>query len=147
MTYREDCKTRRLSVRGVECIQRLRSEMSDCQALWVAVDGSYTNQTVLKNLPRKTVLIGRIPGDAKLYSPPPESDSPRVGRKRFYGAPAPTPEEMRKDDNQPWRTVKAYAAGKYHDFKVRVVKNLRWRGNGEHNLQIIVIAPLHYRLT
>jgi hypothetical protein len=147
VTYREDCKTRRLSVRGVECIQRLRSEMSDCQDLWVAVDGSYTNQTVLKNLPPKTILIGRIRGDAKLFYPPPKVNSLRAGRKRFYGAPAPTPEEIRQDDSQPWQTVKAYAAGKYHDFKVKVVQNLRWRGNGERNLQIIVIAPLHYRLT
>ena len=146
-TYLEDCKARRLSVRGVECIQRLRSEMPAEQVLWVAVDGSYTNQTVLQSLPQKTVLIGRIRGDAKLYYPPPESYSHRVGRKRFYGALAPTPEEMRKDDSQPWQIIKAYAAGRYHEFKVKTLQNLRWRGNGERNLRVIVIAPLHYRLT
>ena len=117
------------------------------QVLWVAVDGSYTNQTVLKNLPQKTVLIGRIRGDAKLYYPPMEPDLPRAGRKRFYGAPAPTPEEIRQNDSQPWQSVKAFAAGQYHDFRVKVVRDLRWRGNGEHSLQVIVIAPLHYRLT
>jgi len=70
-----------------------------------------------------------------------------VGRKRFYGALAPTPEEMRKDDSQPWQIIKAYAAGRYHEFKVKTLQNLRWRGNGERNLRVIVIAPLHYRLT
>ena len=121
--------------------------MPQSQALWVAVDGSYTNQTVLKNLPQNTILIGRIRGDAKFYNLPPEAEHLQVGRKRFYGAPAPTPEEIRKDESHPWQSVKAFAAGQYHDFKVKVVKNLRWRGNGERNLQVIVIAPLHYRLT
>lgn len=146
-TYREDCKARRLSIRGLECIQHLRSKMPPNQALWVAVDGSYTNQTVLKNLPQNTILIGRIRGDAKLYNLPQEAEHLRVGRKRFYGAPAPTPEEIRQDESHPWQSVKAFAAGQYHDFKVKVVKNLRWRGNAERNLQVIVIAPLHYRLT
>jgi hypothetical protein len=117
------------------------------QALWVAVDGSYTNQTVLKNLPLNTVLIGRIRGDAKLFYPPPVVTPITRGRKRFYGVSAPTPEEIRQDDSQPWQSVKAFAAGQFHDFKVKVVRDLRWRGNGERNLQVIVIAPLHYRLS
>jgi hypothetical protein len=145
--YRQECKVRRLSIQGVECIQHLRAQMPESQALWVAVDGSYTNQTVLKNLPQKTVLIGRIRGDAKLYYPPQAVESIKAGRKRYYGAPAPTPEAIRQDDNHPWQSVRAFAAGQYHDFKVKVVKDLRWRGNGERNLQVIVIAPLHYRLT
>jgi hypothetical protein len=145
--YRENCKARSLSIRGVECLQHLRDQMPPDQVLWVAVDGSYTNQTVLHNLPPKTVLIGRIRGDAKLFYPPSEPLQTKAGRKRYYGPQAPTPEEIRQDVSQPWQTVRAFAAGKYHDFKVKVIQNLRWRGNGERNLQLIVIAPLHYRLT
>ena len=38
--------------------------------LWVGVDGSYTNRTVLNGLPSNTVLIGRIRSDARLYHLP-----------------------------------------------------------------------------
>jgi hypothetical protein len=146
--YKEDCKTRRLSIRGVECIQEMRSQVEGNRDLWVAVDGSYTNQTVLNNLPEQTVLIGRIRSDAILYYLPVAAGQGGVGRKKVYGLPAPTPEEIRKDETIPWQTVAAYASGREHEFKVKVVKYLRWRGTGrDHTLQILVIAPLRYRLS
>jgi hypothetical protein len=145
--YKEDCKTRRLSIRGVECIQEMRSQVEAGRKLWVAVDGSYTNQTVLNNLPEHTVLIGRIRSDAKLnYLPVVHQGG--VGRKRIYGLPAPTPEEIRKDETIPWQTVSAYACGRLHEFRVKIVKYLRWRKSGRHHiLQVMVIAPLRYRLS
>jgi hypothetical protein len=146
--YKEDCKARRLSVRGVECIQGMRSKLEHGCDLWVAVDGSYTNQTVLNNLPEKTTLIGRIRSDAKLYYLPNESAEPGVGRRRIYGLPAPTPEEIYKDESIEWQRIQAYASGKLHEFKVKVVKYLRWRGSGKlQTLQLMVIAPLRYRLS
>jgi hypothetical protein len=145
--YKEDCKARRLSIRGVECIQEIRSQVEKNRDLWVAVDGSYTNQTVLNHLPERTVVIGRIRSDAKLFYLP-VATKLGAGRKRIYGLPAPTPEEIRKDDAIPWQIVSAYACGKLHEFKVKVVKSLRWRGTGKvHTLQVIVIAPLRYRLS
>jgi hypothetical protein len=146
--YKENCKTRRLSVRGAECISEMRSHMEKDWDLWVTVDGSYTNRTVLNNLPDNTVLIGRIRSDAKLYHLPTESSTIGPGRKRIYGAPAPTPEEMRKDENIPWQMVYAFTSGKMHEFKVKTMKYLRWRGSGkEHTLQVMIIAPLRYRLS
>jgi hypothetical protein len=146
--YKEECKVRKLSVRGVECIKTMRSQLEADWDLWVAVDGSYTNRTVLNNLAGKTVLIGRIRHDAKLFHPPENSNSVRSGRKRVYGAPAPTPEEMRKDESIPWQVVKAYAAGRTHEFKVKTVRYLRWRGSGQkQTLQVMIIAPLRYRLS
>ena len=38
--------------------------------LIVSVDGSYTNEEVLKNLPERVTLIGRIRKDTKLYAAP-----------------------------------------------------------------------------
>lgn len=145
--YKEECKARRLSVRGVECIQGMRVQMEpDCD-LWVAVDGSYTNSTVLNNLPDKTVLQGRIRSDARLFYLPREADQAGTGRKRIYGDPAPTPEEILQNENIPWQTVKAYASGRIHEFRVKIVKNLRWRGSGQkQTLQVMIIAPLRYRL-
>ena len=146
--YKEDCKVRRLSLRGTECIQEIHSHLEKDWDLWVAVDGSYTNRTVLNNLPHKTVLIGRIRSDAKLYHLPVTSNLINAGRKRLYGKPAPTPEELRTDESIPWQTVSAYTSGKTHEFKVKTLQYLRWRGTGkQHTLQLMVIAPLRYRLS
>ena len=146
--YKEDCKARRLSVRGVECIHEMRSHMEKSRSLWVAVDGSYTNRTVLNNLPEDTVLIGRIRSDAKLYHLPVASNTTGAGRKRLYGLPAPTPEEIRTDEAIPWQMVNAYTSGKTHEFRIKTMKYLRWRGSGkQHTLQVLIIAPLRYRLS
>jgi len=145
--YIEECKSRRLSVYGANCINKLRSQMEKDWSLWVAVDGSYTNRTVLNNLPEATVLLGRIRADAKLYKLPEVTDIVSPGRKRFYGAPAPTPEEIRIDDSIPWQTVNAYTSGKVHEFRVKTMKYLRWRGSGKHILQVLIVAPLRYRLS
>lgn len=146
--YKEDCKVRRLSVRGVECIYEMRSHMEKGRSLWVAVDGSYTNRTVLNNLPEDTVIIGRIRSDAKLYHLPVASNTTAAGRKRLYGLPAPTPEEIRTDEAIPWQMVNAYTSGKTHEFRIKTMKYLRWRGCGkQHTLQVLIIAPLRYRLS
>jgi hypothetical protein len=148
MLYKEECKARRLSVQGVNCISEMRSNMTKDWALWVAVDGSYTNQTVLNNLPDNTVLIGRIRADAKLFHLPDVSSTIGPGRKKIYGISAPTPEEIRKDEMIPWQTVNAYSSGKMHEFKIKTMQYLRWRGSGKrHVLQVMVIAPLRYRLS
>lgn len=146
--YKEECKVRRLSVYGSQCIKELRSQIEPERGLWVVVDGSYTNRTVLNDLPDDTVLIGRIRSDAKLYNLPDEPEETLRGRKRIYGARAATPDEIRTDESIPWQTVSGYNSGKMHDFKVKVVKHLKWRGSGKyHTLQIMVIAPLRYRLS
>ena len=144
--YKEECKARRMSVHGVNCINEMRSQMEKDWSLWVAVDGSFTNSTVLNHLPDDTVLLGRIRSDAKLYRVPNNADAGSAGRKRLYGAPVPTPEEIRTDDMIPWQIVNAYTSGKMHEFKVKIVKYLRWRGSAKHTLQLMIIAPLRYRL-
>jgi hypothetical protein len=145
--YREECKKRRLSVHGVSCINDLRNRMDRNQDLWITVDGSYTNRTVLKSLPESTVLIGRIRADAKLYHLP--SPFPGgAGRKRIYGSEAPTPDEIRMDDTILWQNINAYTSGALHEFRVKTVRPLRWRATGKEQIvQIMVIAPLRYRLS
>lgn len=115
--------------------------------LIVSFDGGFTNATVVKSTPPNTVLIGRLRKDAKLYAPPdPAAARPR-GRPRVYGEPLPTPEAIRKDETIPWTTVTAWAAGKTHAFRIKTVAPVRWRGAGEQNLRLVVIAPLQYRLS
>ena len=148
--YREQQKQLKLSRQGCERLDQLRSSLDDQgvgnKQLVVSVDGSYTNKEVLKNLPERTTLIGRIRKDTKLYVPPEEQ--PVKGRKRVYGQRLPTPEQIRQSDQYPWVQVKAWAAGKEHDFKVKVIRDILWRSAGEkHHLQLVVIKPLGYRLT
>jgi hypothetical protein len=115
--------------------------------LWSVVDGGYTNRTFLKPLPQRTIAVGRIRADAKLYHLP-EPSQGKPGRNRVYGRRAPTPEELRQDDAVTWTRVEAFAAGKIHQFKLKTLSPLRWRAAGnKHNLRLIVIAPLGYRLT
>lgn len=148
--YRRLQKLQNLSVAGAEIIRDCRSDLDSRGAaertLIVSVDGSYTNRTVLKHLPARTTLIGRIRKDAKFFYPP--CHQPHRGRRRSYGDPAPTPEELRKDDAVPWSKVRVWASGKYHDCEYKTIAPIQWRKAGAHQLlRLIVIRPLSYRLT
>jgi len=148
--YKTLQKKQNLSTAGAAIIRDCRAGLDARAAadrtLIVSVDGSYTNQTVLKNLPERTTLIGRIRKDAKFSYPP--SHQPDRGRRRWYGDPAPTPEELRQDDNVPWSTARVWASGKYHDCEYKSISRIQWRKAGPDKLlRLIVIRPLGYRLT
>lgn len=150
--YRTAARSARLSYVASQQIASLRQSLNAEPAaadrpLHLFVDGGYTNRTVLKALPANTVLIGRIRKDAKLYSLPSSPQaSPTRGRPRHYGDPAPTPEQVRVDDS-PWQTVSISLSGQTHQMRVKVRRNLLWRTAGlTLTLQLIVIAPLGYRL-
>lgn len=136
----------RLATQRLHHFRNLLDRTDPERPLWVTVDGRFTNGVVLKNLPGKTTVIGRIRGDAKLYFLP-DSESTGSGRKRRYGQRAPTPEEVRHNEAQPWMEVSAFACGKIHNFKVKTLSPLRWRrAGGNRDLRLIVVAPLGYRL-
>jgi hypothetical protein len=144
--YREGVKQQNLNTATCRMIRQLRDELNQvhhaegCQLVLV-VDGSYTNQTVISALPGNTTLIGRIRKDAKLYFP--HESSPRQ-----YGRAAPTPEQLRQDDQIPWQEIEAYAAGRTHTFRVKSLTPIRWRKTGTKlPLRVVVIAPVGYRLT
>lgn len=143
--YKEQCKQRNLNAVANERIAALREAMDSDRKLILAVDGSYANGTVIKSLPENATLIGRIRKDATLCSLP---GRPRAkGRRRIYGEDMPTPEEIGRDQSIPWREVEAFAAGKRHRFRVKIVKKLLWRkAGGKRLLQLMIIAPLRYRL-
>ena len=148
--YKEEKQKLKLSKQGSKRLAELRNRLDKQGAyekqLIVSVDGSYTNEEVLKHLPQRVTLIGRIRKDTKLYDLPMEQ--PLLGRKRLYGEQLPTPEQIRQSDLYPWQEVKAWAAGKEHTFDVKIIKNTLWRSAGsEHQLQLVVIRPLGYRLT
>jgi hypothetical protein len=149
-TCKEQQKQAKLSRQGSLQIKSLRDKLDhqghDKQILCMGVDGSYTNETVLKSLPERTILIGRIRKDCKLYAVPKPSDAKAKGRKKVYGERIPTPEQIRQSEKYEWQKVEAWAVGKKHEFNVKIVKDLKWRSAGEnHTLQLMVIRPLGYR--
>jgi hypothetical protein len=146
--YKERQKKMKLSKIGSERINHLRESLNNdghkSQQLIVSVDGSYTNETVLKNMKDNITVIGRIRKDAKLYEIP---KSNNIGRKRVYGKPLSTPEEIRQSNEYQWQEVRAWACGKEHAFNVKILRNIRWRKSGNKNLQLVIIRPVGYRLT
>ncbi len=148
--YREAQNKAKLSVVGAERIICLRKDLDQDgfadKELVISVDGSYTNTTVLKKLPGSVTLIGRIRKDCSLYLAP-EATPLAKGRKRVYGQPLPTPEQIRQDEQHPWTVVQAWAAGKVHNFHLKIVPQVRWRKAGNKDLKLIIIRPVAYRLT
>jgi hypothetical protein len=147
--HRQKQKQQALGEVAVQRLAGLRQALDEDghaeRILWSVVDGGYTNATVLKKLPPRTRLTGRIRKDAKLFFAP--VDQPATGRPRIYGEQAPTPEQLRSDPDTPWEHVQAFACGKEHTFKVKSLGPLFWKKTGAAMpLRLIVIAPLAYRL-
>jgi hypothetical protein len=145
--HREEAKQHSLTTYANVAINRLRETLDASSArerrLLLAVDGSYTNQRVLRHLPQRTDLIGRIRKDAVLHDLPSPSDS--RGRPRSYGTER-TPEQVRQDQSIPWKTIKVFGAGRVHDCEIKEVSPLLWRKTGPGQpLRLIIIRPLAYR--
>lgn len=147
--YKECQKKMKMSVVGAQKIAKLRTSLDEDghknKTLVVSVDGSYTNQTVLKTLPYNVTIIGRIRKDCKLNALPGE-DCASTGRKRIYGEALPTPEEIRMSEEHSWQTVLAHANGKVHSFSVKSLAAVRWKKSGEKNLRLVIIRAVGYRL-
>ena len=135
---------------GLERVCSLRQKLDEdsesaARHLRVVVDGRFTNTKLLKNLPANTTLIGRIRRDAKLFFLP--QGQAATGRKRLYGQAAPTPEELLKDSNREFQLVEAQLGNRSCHFRVKVLGPVRaLQAGGDKNLQLLVIAPLGYRL-
>ncbi len=153
--YRKTARLTRLPLVAAQQIAALRQALDaqpggSLRPLHIVVDGGYTNATVLKKLPDRTVLIGRIRKDAQLYFPPESSSapaSPHRGRPRHYGAPAPTPEQIRTEEARAWSTIDISVSGAPHSMRIKRLGPVLWRTAGLGQvLQLVVIAPLRYRL-
>lgn len=145
--HREQEKQHSLTTYANLAIKRLRDTLDAAGSremrLLLAVDGGYTNQRVLKHLPDRTDLIGRIRKDAVLHHPP--SHDQAKGRPRSYGTEL-TPEQVRQDESIPWKSIPVFGAGCVHDCEVKEVSPVLWRKTGPGQpLRLIVIRPLAYR--
>jgi len=150
LQYKEQQKQLNLSLQGVDSIRKLRKSLdqhgAQSRELYMCVDGSYTNSNVFKNLSERVTLIGRIRKDCRLHKD--QVSNKHTGRRKVYGEQIPTPEQIRQSEDYPWLKVQGWAAGKRHEFNVKVIKDLKWQTAGaKHTLQMIIIRPLAYRLT
>ncbi len=149
-TFLQQHKKEKMSAVGLQRILSLREDLNadgfSNKKVVLSVDGSYTNETVIKKLPAGVELIGRIRKDAKLFSPAEVKINQR-GRKPYFGRELPTPEQIRQSPEIPYQKIEAWAAGKKRVFEVKTLKNVRWRKSGERNLMLVIIRPVSYRLT
>ena len=142
-----------ISRRGAQRLTALREALDqfpggDRRVLLVCADATFTNRTVLRDLPPRTTLLGRIRKDARLYAlPTAEQENHGRGRRRYYGQRLPTPEQFRRDEAIPWTTVQAFAAGNVHDFDIKFLTPVRWKhAGGERQLSLLIVRPIAYRL-
>lgn len=150
--WRDASRAANISARGAQRLSALRQALDqqpagEARALLVCADATFTNRTVLKVLPPRTTLIGRIRKDARLYAlPTAVQQNLGRGRRRCYGLRLPTPEQLRQDDQLPWASVEAVAAGNRHQFEVKRITPVRWKhAGGEQQLQLLVVRPIAYR--
>lgn len=149
--YNRQKEEMKLSLKAKQQIHLLRTQMdqketSRDRSLVITMDGGYTNETVMKGKPDRTTLIGRIRKDAKLFSLPEQNEG--RGRHRCYGIKLPTPDQIRQDVSIPWKQVTAWVAGKTHEFSIKSITPVRWQtAGGKDTLKLIIIRPLHYRLS
>jgi len=141
-----------ISRRGAERLTHLRHAMDESpggasRSLLVCADATFTNRTVLQHLPPRTILIGRIRKDARLYALPTAAEENHGrGRRRCYGQGLPTPEQCRREEARPWQKVRAFAAGNVHDFQIKCIAPLRWKhAGGQRQLKLLIVRPIAYR--
>jgi len=149
--YRLDARDSRLCLRATQQMIRLRESLDQDpggkdRPLILAFDGGYTNSTVLRSIPPHTICIGRIRKDAHLYFTPDPSLMKARGRRLRYGASAPTPDQFRTDESEPWQTMAFTHSGVAHQLRYKLRRNMMWRTAGVgQTLQLLIIAPLAYR--
>ena len=151
--FHQDARLARLPLVTVQEVAAFRLAMDAepnglDRLLRLFVDGGFTNGTMLKKLPPRTTLVGRIRKDAKLFFLPDAAPSPKQpGRPRHYGLPAPTPEQLRTDDAIPWIPLDVSISGITRQLRVKRLGPVLWRTAGlQHCMQLVVIAPVGYRL-
>jgi hypothetical protein len=148
LAHREAMRQRNLNALALAAVAGIQSQRAEenggtAPPLHALVDGSYTNRNMLRNLPEKTVLIGRIRKDAKLNAKP--AGQTAFGRRRIYGQDLPTPEQIRQDPGIPWQSLQVRVNGKSRKFEIKTLSPVRWRAAGEIDLRLLVIRPVGFR--
>jgi len=143
--YGKAIKEHNLSTEAVAMMKHLRQRVDELRGeakiLAFAFDGSYCNRTVLCADVERTIIIARARKDAKLCWPADEG-------RRIYSKQSFRPEEVLKDEKQPWQQASIFHGGKPRAIYYKEVNHLLWRrGGGAKQLRLLVVRPTPYRKT
>lgn len=131
-----------LTSRTVDLIHALRKTLDDSgqsnRKLLLAVDGSFTNGPVVRELPHHTDLIGRTRKNAKLYAPLEAKQG-----KRVYGKPLPFPDDMRLDTSIPVRSAELHYGGALRNIHFKDVPKVYWKdGTKSKLMRLLIVMPV-----
>jgi len=146
--YQAERAKKNINLVGRARLSHLRQQMDQSgsahRRLIVTIDGRFTNATILRNIPERTTLVGRVRKDSVFHFAP--TDQAERGRKPKYGQRAPTPEQLLNDPAQPSQTVQAYAAGKLYEFKIKTLGPVFTPiDKAQHAMRVVVVEPVPYR--
>ena len=126
------------------CAGRWIESGSAARRLLVTVDGRFTNSTVLRHIPQRTVLIGRVRKDRFFFIL--RRTSPSADANASMACAVPTPEALLKDPAVPWQKLPAYSAGQTYEFKIKTLGPVySAMDKGQNPLRLLVIEPVPYR--
>lgn len=133
-----------LTLRAVDLIQAMRRTLDKAgqatRRLLLVVDGSFTNGTVVGGLPHNTHLIGRTRKDAKLYTPLAVKDG-----KRIYGAPLPTPDQLRQDASLAVQEADLHYGGALRHIRFKEIPQVLWKAGTKGKLmRLLIVLPIPY---
>ena len=131
-----------MAVRTIHLIRKLLDEagLADRQLLVVG-DGSYTNGTVICNLPERTDYLGRTGDASSLCS---LSEEVHGGRPK-YGKQLPTPEAIGKDPSVPEITGDFHYGGAVRGLRFKTIGPLyRPLSTRKTLLRLLVLQPVPY---
>jgi hypothetical protein len=142
--YKQAAKQHNLSQRFVAMMSELRQALDEAggrnKILVLTGDGSFCNRTCFRARCDRTELIARARRDAVLCFRAPEDS------RRFYSADTFTPEQVRQDQTQAWKTTRLFYGGKRRKIRYKEVRLVYWRNAaGRRPLRLLVIAPTPYR--
>jgi hypothetical protein len=144
--YKNLKKIRNLSVQTLEMIRGLRLDLDHRGAadriLLPVMDGSFCNKTMFRADLDRVHLLARCRKDARLCFPAPP------GGRLKYDPNLFTPEQVRKQQDRPWRQTNVYIGGKWRPVRYKEIKQVLWkRGAQTKPLRLLIIAPVPYKLS
>lgn len=135
-----------LTTRAVALIRDMRATLDKAghsgRQLLMVVDGSFTNGPVVRHLPYRTDLIGRIRKNARLCAPLARKDG-----KRIYGAALPTPDAYRQDPTVPTHQGDFHYGGALRKVRYKEVSGVYWKdGTKGRLMRLIIVLPIPYNV-
>jgi hypothetical protein len=142
--YKAKLRQRPTNQMALQALIQLRSDFDAAGAadkdVLAALDGGFCNKVFFGKPLERIELVARCRKDAKLCL------RAKSGSRSFYDKETFTPESVRTDDNQPWRTGRFYHGGAWRWMRYKEVINALWRnGAGRKPLRLIVLASTPYR--